>query len=67
MKLICHINDILKDRGITQAELARRTGLTVAAVSLLASGKRSGNLISAIKIANELGLSLSEIWEIKEE
>ena len=67
MNLICHLDEILKDRCITQAELARQTGLTTAAISCIASGKRSGNLITIIKICNALDVSLSELWEIKEE
>jgi len=66
MNVICHLNEILEERCITQAELARRAGLTTAAISCIASGKRSGNLVTIIKICNALDVGLSELWEIKE-
>jgi DNA-binding XRE family transcriptional regulator len=48
-------------RGMTQASLARATGLTPAFLSQLASGKRKGSLRTWRKIAAALDMPLDEV------
>jgi len=48
-------------RGMTQADLARATGLTPAFLSQLASGKRKGSLRTWKTIAAALDMPLDEV------
>jgi DNA-binding Xre family transcriptional regulator len=50
-------------RGMTQADLARATGLAPAFLSQLASGKRKGSLATWRRIAKALDLPLDELVE----
>lgn len=47
---------LLQEKGITQKELADRTGLTPAAVSRYINGARTPREIVVAKIARELGV-----------
>lgn len=38
-RIVCHLEDVLADRGITLTELSRRTGLTMANLSILKTNK----------------------------
>lgn len=54
-----NIQKALDERGMTQADLARRTGLSTAVVSQIVSGKtKDPRLSNVIAIANALGVSL---------
>ncbi len=44
--------------GWTQTDLAKKTGLTSAAISLLEKEKRSPNLETLLKLANAFGISV---------
>lgn len=46
---------------ITQAELARRSGLTASAVNHYERGKRTPESVSAIALAKALGVSLEYV------
>jgi transcriptional regulator with XRE-family HTH domain len=45
-------------RGISQAELARRTGLSEAIISRIANGKAKGGVNSFEKLADALNISI---------
>ncbi len=53
------IGDILFERGITQAELATRTGVTPAYVHNAIAGKREISDKFALALGNALGISKS--------
>ena len=38
-RIACHLDDVLRDRGVTLTELARRTGITMANLSILKTNK----------------------------
>lgn len=52
----------IASRGISQKELARKLGVTSAAISLIISGKRRSNWIAS-HIAATIGLPMEAIWE----
>lgn len=52
---------LLLERGLTQKELAERTGLTPAAVSRYMSGARMPREIVVAKIAKELGVQPADL------
>lgn len=51
----------MRDLGITQDELARRTGTTQQSVSLWESRKRTPNIKLLMRIATVLGCTLDEL------
>ncbi|MFT4413220.1 helix-turn-helix domain-containing protein [Fredinandcohnia humi] len=57
MRLVIHLKDILKQRGMTQKELSEKCGLREAALSEFANGTRTTiNKEHLIKIANALNI-----------
>ena len=48
-------------RGITQMELAERTGLSLTYIGYLEQGKRHGTFDTYLRIVNELGYSLNDL------
>jgi len=60
--LSTRIQAVLDERGMTQADLARATGLSTAIVSQIVSGKtKDPRFDSVVKIARALGVSLDEL------
>lgn len=63
-KLMCRIDVIRKRRGLSYAELARKTGLTTAYIRFLAKGERKNPSLSVMqKIAEALGEPLSSVFK----
>lgn len=52
-------------RGITQEDLALKSGLTQGYINFLENGKRGYSKKSLEKIANALGIQISELFEEK--
>jgi len=52
-----------ENAGLTQADLARRTGLAVSNISAIENGRRSVGLAVAKKLAEALGRPLAEFVE----
>ncbi len=50
--------------GISQRELARRVGITSAAMSGIERGTHLPNVIIAIRIARALKVSVEQLWEV---
>lgn len=48
MAIRVHLEDVLKDRGLTSKELCARVGITEANLSILRSGKAKGVRFSTI-------------------
>lgn len=58
-----HIRQQMKERGINQAELARRIGTTEATASRILSGHRGIGVGMALKIARGLHITPSRLLE----
>jgi transcriptional regulator with XRE-family HTH domain len=57
-ELVAAIQEMLWKRRMSQAELARRTGLSEASVSLFLHGEREGSFETIDKILDVLGLEV---------
>ncbi len=55
---------ILNDAGLTQGELASRSGMNRTNINMLVRGARVPTLESALKIAWVLGVPVEHIWSI---
>ena len=54
-RITVHLDDLLRDRGITMTQLAERIGLTLANVSILKTGKAKAIRFSTLEaICREL-------------
>lgn len=49
--------------GISQRELARKVGITSAAMSGIERGVHLPNVLLALRIAKALGVSAEQLWE----
>ena len=65
-RMICRLRQIRQALGVTQAELARATGLLEGSISLIENRPRATHPKTAIKIAAALGLPFNEIWVMTE-
>jgi transcriptional regulator with XRE-family HTH domain len=63
MKLAEH----MKKNGLSQLEVARRTGVSQATLSLYLSGKRGLSLDSALRISAALGIPVEDLRPREEE
>lgn len=52
---------LLRQRGLTQVELAARVGVTRAAMSRYVSGDREPRFVTLVRIADELGVHVDEL------
>lgn len=60
------IKECCAERGMTQAELAKATGITEAAISRYAGGSRSPNMKQVARIADAQHASFDQLFEITE-
>ena len=58
---LCMIKDELKERGMTQKQLAAETGIKPSVLSETINGKRSVSLNVAVALEKALGIS-ADIW-----
>lgn len=62
MAIKVHLDEILKDRGITSKELCTKIGITEANLSILRSGKAKGIRFGTVnKICYYLGCDVGDI------
>lgn len=62
MAIITHLDELLRERGITSKELCRLVGITEANLSILRSGKAKGIRFSTInKICYYLKCDIGDI------
>lgn len=59
------LRKLRSDKELTQAELARKTGVTQAAISRYEDGSALPSLDTAVRIAEALRCSLDELLERK--
>jgi transcriptional regulator with XRE-family HTH domain len=55
------IKEIMSERGITSASLAKEVGISKVAVSNIITGKSSPSLDNAVEIAKCLGVSINDL------
>ena len=63
INIICHLDETLRDHGISQNDLARMTGVTQPAVSNFCLNKKLPLLHTAYAIADALSVPVQAIWE----
>ena len=56
-----YLKSLLEEKGMTQAELARRTGITEASVSRYISGQRSPRITQAYRMAWAIGVDMNTL------
>ena len=56
------IRECCAERGMTQAELAKATGITEAAISRYAGGSRLPRMEQAVRIADALHVSIDQLF-----
>lgn len=56
-----YLKSLLEEKGMTQAELARRTGLTEASVSRYINGNRSPRIAQAYRLALVIGIDMNTL------
>lgn len=62
MAIVAHLDDILRQRGITSKQLCQQIGITEANLSILRSGKAKGIRFSTInKICYYLNCDVGDI------
>ena len=55
------LRDIIKERGISQSQLARHIGVEAGVINLICNGKRGISAVMAKKLARALGTDC-ELW-----
>ena len=55
------MREIRQDKGLTQAQLSRRSGLTQARISELESGVRMPNLLTVLRLAVALDCTAADL------
>jgi transcriptional regulator with XRE-family HTH domain len=58
--------DILKERNLSQAQLAKETGLSTSRISDYIKGYATPNIFAIINMAYVLGLDISEFVDFEE-
>ncbi|MGJ9405742.1 helix-turn-helix domain-containing protein [Nesterenkonia aurantiaca] len=63
--MVCHLDAVLADRGLTLTELSRRTGITLANLSVLKTNKARAIRFSTLTgICEALDTSPAELFSI---
>ncbi len=58
-----HLRRLMTERSLSAAELARKTGLSEAAISGYLHGKKEPRGVQSISIARALGVTLDTLWQ----
>lgn len=62
----CHLGEVLADRGMTLTELSRRTGITMANLSILKTNKaKAVRFTTLTAICIELNATPAELFTIR--
>lgn len=59
----CMIEEMRLKKGITQAELSRRTKISQPRISEYESGKRIPTMVNLFKMSEAMGCSIADIME----
>ncbi len=65
-RIACHLAEVLTDRGMTLTELSERTGITLANLSILKTGKaRAVRFTTLTQICDVLGTTPAELFSLR--
>ncbi|GAA3814827.1 helix-turn-helix domain-containing protein [Cellulomonas soli] len=64
-RVVCHLDDLLAQRGLTLVELAARAGITVANLSVLKNGRARAIRFSTLTaLCDALGCTPGDLFSI---
>lgn len=63
-KLKNNLQEIRKEKGVTQEDLAKRVGVTRQTIICIEHGNCSPSISVALKLGKELGVCVDEIFKI---
>jgi len=64
-RVVCHLGDVLEARGVTLTELSARTGITMANLSILKTGKaRAIRFTTLTAICDALGCAPADLFSL---
>ena len=61
------VRELREERGLSQSELARRTGVTRQTIISLESGRYNASLLLAHRLARHFGLAIEDVFLFDEE
>lgn len=65
-RIVCHLGEVLAERGMTLTELSERTGITMANLSILKTGKaRAIRFTTLTEICDVLDTTPAELFSIR--
>lgn len=62
IKVYCHLKEVLDKKKMSVYRLAAKTGINDSQLYPYVLGKRTPNIITAVRIADTLGVSLEMLW-----
>lgn len=64
-RVVCHLDEVLRARGMTLTELSARTGLTMANLSILKTNKaRAVRFSTLTAVCDALGTTPGELFSV---
>lgn len=67
MELLNHIKELRKSRAMTQGDLATATGVSRKTINTIENSVFIPSTVLALKLARELGVTVHDIFELKED
>lgn len=61
-----HVRELREAMGLTQAELAKRTGVSRQAINAIETGKYDPSIWLAYSLAKTFGLTIEDVFVFKE-
>ncbi|RXR28114.1 transcriptional regulator [Oerskovia turbata] len=66
-RIVCHLDEVLRARGLTLTELSARTGLTMANLSILKTNKAKAVRFSTLTaVCDALGATPGDLFSVAE-
>ncbi|HXI51199.1 MAG TPA: helix-turn-helix transcriptional regulator [Candidatus Saccharimonadales bacterium] len=66
MKLHNNLGRLMTEKGITEEELARRTGIRQNSINPIKNGKQTPKIDTALRIAKAMKVRLDRIWSLSD-
>lgn len=64
-RIVCHLGELLEERGVTLTELSQRTGITMANLSILKTNKAKAIRFTTLTvICDALGVTPEQMFSI---
>ncbi|MBI9113709.1 helix-turn-helix transcriptional regulator [Sanguibacter sp. YZGR15] len=65
--VVCRLDDLLTERGMTMTELSRRTGITMANLSILKNNHAKAIRMTTIgAVCRELGITPGDLLQLRD-